>query len=385
MNTLTYEDLRTLVEPQEGPCVSIYMCTNRVGETAQNPIRFKNMLRQAEEELRANAINDLVIQDLLEPAVTLTRDVLFWQYQSDDLAVFLSPATFRYFMLPQPLQEVVIVGDQFYVKPLLPFLSGDGRFYVLTLSLGGVKLFRGSRFHLEPVELKGVPPNMREALRLEDTPEVTRWHPGPGSNVGGSRPEAMYYTQGEESDLSGQQTHEFFLRVESGVSWALAGEQAPLVLAGLEEIVPAYRNLSHYKYTADEAVIGNPEELSEAELHQRAWKIVQPRFESARQAAIERYRRAAAVGGPVRSSIDQVVPAAFYGQVDTLLVADGIQRWGRLNPDSGEVQQHAEREFQDQDLLDLAAVHTLLNGGTVYVIAPEDMPDKALLAAILRY
>ncbi len=385
MNTLTYEDLRTLVEPQGGPCVSIYMHTNRVGETTQNPIRFKNMLRQAEEELRDKGTNTLVIQELLEPAVTLTRDVLFWQYQSDSLAVFLSTATFRYFMLPHASQDLVIVGDQFYIKPLLPFLSGDGRFYVLTLSLGGVKLLRGSRFHLEQVELKGVPQNRREALRMEDTPEVTRWYPGAGGGVGGARPQAMYYSQGEESDLSGQQTHEFFLQVEAGVNQALAGEQAPLVLAGLEEIVPAYRNLNHYNHIAREAIIGNPEELSEVELHQRAWAIVQPQFEWDRQAAIERYRRAAAVGGPVRSTVDQVVPAAYYGQVDTLLVADGIQHWGRLDPDSGEVQQHAERGAQDVDLLDLAAVHTLLNGGTVYVIAAEEMPEKAPLAAILRY
>jgi hypothetical protein len=46
---------------------------------------------------------------------------------------------------------------------------------------------------------------------------------------------------------------------------------------------------------------------------------------------------------------------------------------------------HEEAELGDQDLLDFAAVHTLLNGGTVYAVEPGRVPDGALLVAIFRY
>ena len=46
---------------------------------------------------------------------------------------------------------------------------------------------------------------------------------------------------------------------------------------------------------------------------------------------------------------------------------------------------HPEPEPDDEDMLDFAAIHTLLNGGTVYTVEPEEVPDEALAAAIFRY
>jgi hypothetical protein len=39
----------------------------------------------------------------------------------------------------------------------------------------------------------------------------------------------------------------------------------------------------------------------------------------------------------------------------------------------------------NEDLLDASDVHTLLNGGTVYAVEPEQVPGGSLLAAIFRY
>jgi hypothetical protein len=40
----------------------------------------------------------------------------------------------------------VVVTDRFHIKPLLPLLSGDGRFYVLALSQSEVRLLQGTRY-----------------------------------------------------------------------------------------------------------------------------------------------------------------------------------------------------------------------------------------------
>jgi len=68
-----------------------------------------------------------------------------------------------------------------------------------------------------------------------------------------------------------------------------------------------------------------------------------------------------------------------------LFVAVGLQQWGAFDPDANEVRWHQEIEPGDEDLLDLAAVHTLGNGGSVYAVEPEKAPDDALLAAVFRY
>jgi hypothetical protein len=68
-----------------------------------------------------------------------------------------------------------------------------------------------------------------------------------------------------------------------------------------------------------------------------------------------------------------------------LFVAVGIQRWGTFDPESGQISLHQEVQPGDEDLLDFAAIHTILNGGVVFAVAPEQMPDKANVAAVFRY
>ncbi|MBN1137486.1 MAG: hypothetical protein JXM73_12935, partial [Anaerolineae bacterium] len=135
MDILTKQDLQELIEKRDGWRVSIFVPTHRTGrETRQARIRLKNLLAQAEERLAAAGLRAPEIKAQLEPASRLVQDSLFWQRQSDGLAIFLAAETARHYRLPLDFEELVVVADRFYVKPLLPLLSGDGRFYVLALS-----------------------------------------------------------------------------------------------------------------------------------------------------------------------------------------------------------------------------------------------------------
>jgi hypothetical protein len=50
-----------------------------------------------------------------------------------------------------------------------------------------------------------------------------------------------------------------------------------------------------------------------------------------------------------------------------------------------EVEEHEQEQTGDDELLDLAAMHTLLHGGTVYGVAPEEVPDQQSIAAVFRF
>ena len=57
METLSKDDLKALVKKRKDLCISLYMPTHRSGvETQQNQIRFKNLLREAEERLVASGM-----------------------------------------------------------------------------------------------------------------------------------------------------------------------------------------------------------------------------------------------------------------------------------------------------------------------------------------
>jgi hypothetical protein len=58
---------------------------------------------------------------------------------------------------------------------------------------------------------------------------------------------------------------------------------------------------------------------------------------------------------------------------------------GSFNPETSTIDLHPEAQPGDEDLLNAAAIQTLLNGGTVYAVEPEKVPDEAPLAAVFRY
>jgi hypothetical protein len=133
-------------------------------------------------------------------------------------------------------------------------------------------------------------------------------------------------------------------------------------------------------------IVGNPEELSAQELHQRAWTLVQPRFQQEQKNAEAYYRQLAGADKRLAcNEIERVVPAAYHGRVEFLFVAVGLQRWGAFDQATNAVRVHEEAEPGDEDLMDFAAVHTFLNGGTVYAVEPDHVPDDAPLAAVFRF
>jgi hypothetical protein len=387
MSILTRDDLRTLIRKPRGWCVSVFIPTHRAGrEIQQDRIRLKNLLREAEEHLVTSGLRGPEAKDLLEPAGRLLHDGLFWQHQSDGLAIFLSREVFRTYRLPFDFEELVVVTDRFHIKPLLPLLSGDGRFYVLALSQNQLRLLQGTRYSVSEIDLAEVPASLAEALRYDDPEKRLQWHTQTGTKTDGERA-AIFHGHGVASaDDPKNYILRYFHCVDEGLRDLVGGEEVPLVLAGVDYLLPIYKEANTYPHLVDEGIEGNPEELSAKELHQQAWAIVRPLFLAAQKEAGTRYRQLAGAGSEQASNdLKEVVPAAYHGRVEVLFVAVGFQQWGVFDPATDVVQLHEEAKPGDEDLLDFAAVQALLNSGTVYAVEPEKVPDEAPLAALLRY
>ena len=383
MAVVSSAELRALKENRAEWSISIYLPTFRAGqEVQQNPIRFKNLLREAEERLLAKGLRTPDVRELLEPGERLLRDSAFWRLQSDGLAVFIAPETFHHYRVPLAFAELVVVNDRFHVKPLLPLLTGDGLFYVLALSQNEVRLLQGTRFSVGAVDLEDVPTSLAEALRFDDPERQLQFRTNARALSGDGGGDRVAF-HGHESDAKSDILR-YFHKVDRGLRAMLADERAPLVLAGVEYLLPIYREANTYPHLVAEGLTGNPEEVSAADLHVRAWALVQPLFAQAQQEAAAAYQQHA--GTDLASNqIVEVVPAAHQGRVKTLFVRLNRQQWGVFDAETQRVHLHDESEPGDEDLLDLAATQTVLNGGTVYAVQQEHMPDDALVAAVFRY
>ncbi len=383
MNLLPKDELQTLIQPPEGLCISIFMPTYRAGiETQQNSIRLKNLLTEAQETLLANGLRLPEAQKLLDPVRALEDDGLFWQRQSDGLAIFVAPGVFHYYCLPIKFEELVVVNEQFHLKPLLPLFSGDGRFYILALSQKAVRLLQGTRYSINEVDLPDMPTSLAEALQYDDPEKQLQFHtgtaPGPGQQG------AIFHSQGVGQDDEKENLRRYLRQVADGIQKLLKDEHVPLVLAGTTPLLGIYREVNDYSYLIKEGVTGNPEPLSNQTLHQQAWKIVEPYLLEAQQEAKTQYRQLAQTKR-ASQDIREIVPAAHYGRIDTLFVAIDDYKWGAFDPQNNTLELRSQPKPGDGDLLDRAAVQTLLKGGVVYALPSEQMPEEAPLAAVFRY
>lgn len=122
MAILTRSDLKTLMEPQSGPCISMFFPTSRASvEVQHNPLRLRNQIREVENRLHLSNTASPHVESLLKPLHALLVDTEVWQHLDDGLAIFRSPNVFRFYRVPYSLNEQVIVTWHFYLKPLFPF------------------------------------------------------------------------------------------------------------------------------------------------------------------------------------------------------------------------------------------------------------------------
>src|SRR5512140_3948861 len=234
MNILSRDDLRSLIDKQNGPCVSIFMPTHRAGrQVQQDPIRFKNLIRRAEEQLREQGVRSTDASALLKPTYKLLEDNEFWRHQSNGLAVFVANGELRYYRLPVDTQEMAIVVDRFHVNPLLTLLSGDGQYYILAISLNKVRLLKGSHYSVKEVKLRGIPGSLAEALSYDLPQKMIHYHSA-GHSKGISRRDGWLYGSGPEDPDAKEAILRYFQQLDDGVYEVLKEEHAPLVLAGVK-------------------------------------------------------------------------------------------------------------------------------------------------------
>ncbi len=382
MDIITIEEFKNLIDKPSGWCVSLYMPTHRQGpETEQDPIRYKNLLRQIEDRLKNKGLRTPDVQEMLKPAQRLVQDPAFWRHQSDGLAVFITAETFQTFRLPLPFSELVVVSDRFHLKPLLPLFTGDGHFYMLALSQNEIRLLEGTRYTVDEVAAENLPKSMADALQYEHFSQELQFHTS--SAGGGERRPAMFHGH-DARDEDKKRILRWFHKLDAELSALLTGERSPLVLAGVDYLLPLYQEANTYAHLLAEGVTGNPEERRPQELHERAWPLVQPVFTQAREKALARYSQSIP-NGQGSDDLSEVILAAHHGRVDVLFVALGVQIWGTYDPATQAVDVHEGHESGDEDLLDLAAMQTIMQGGTVYAVAPEQMPTAAPVAAVFRY
>jgi len=378
----TRDDLLTLAKEGTAPSVSIYMPTD-VKDTGggKNPVRFKTLLTKARRAFETQKVDARQAEAIFSPAAALIGERPFWQQMGHGLGVLLSPNTSRWVRLPYRVPELAYVGERFHLVPLLP-LAASGSFRLLALSLDGAKLYRGDRFRLTEIHT-ALPGPMEEALGEVADEKQLQFHTGTPPSTG--RRPAVFHGHGDPYDDTERKKAiaRYFRLVDQAVHAHLPSNEL-LVLAGVDYLLPMYREVSRHPRMADKGVVGNPFALTAADLHAQALPLVKPYLDRDQAQAREKFASLSGTGKAI-TGIGEAFTAARHGRVETLFVPWGVHVWGRESPGEAGPALHDRPEPGDEDLINSVAVETLVTGGNVYTVAPDEVPGGDTLAAVLRY
>jgi len=388
MNRLSQTALMELARFSGEPCLSLYLPTHRYGaEARENPVQLRRLLRVAATRLGELAVAPDAIEAILKPARRWVEEADNWRHPGAGFALFAAPGFFRVFTLDLAPAEAVSVESRFRLRPLLGLLESRQRFYLLALSAHHVRLLeatlQGGYLAVHRLAPPHLPANMAEALGPAAYYSETQMHSASNPKLGGRR--GLVHGQGDrDQEHYKRDLLAYFWVVARVLREALADREAPLVLASVEEYLPIYRAASRDPRLVDHVVAGNPELESDAELAERALRIVGPQM--ARQRSSDLRRLAVLAGSHrVERQLPEITRAADQGRVEALFVTAEAEHWGNVDAETGEAHLHARKRSGDEDLVERAALAAAIRGGAVHVMPSAEMPGPGDVVAVLRY
>jgi peptide subunit release factor 1 (eRF1) len=367
---LEEQDLQELISyPAKSPVLSVYLNTDpATGSADSTKLRLRQMLKKYEA-------------DSAEDVARMHRYIEHeYAGAGRSLAVFSSAAEgfFRSHPLSLPVRDRVRLLDRPYVKPLVDLLDNYGHLGVALVDQQGARLFH---FHL------GV---LREQEGTVGE-EIRKTKRGGGSQAPGRRGGVAERTRDtdETADRNLRAAVEFATRFfsESRIRRVLIGGTDENVARFIELLPKTWRSL----------VMGSfPVEMSagHSEVYDKALSIAQQAEREAEARLVTAVITAAAKGqgGVVR--LDDTLQAAHAGQVQTLVICEGLQAPGYrcqgcefLTAQAIDACPFCGESFEKiPDAVEMAVRRVIRDGGEVVVVRDSRELEKAgSIGAQLRY
>jgi len=364
-----------------GPCITVLLPPYRpAAQSKSMAALLKTYCQDATRRLESQGISRSEINELMEPLQRLSENQEFAHGSHWGCAIFRSHEIFASLDGIDIAQPRLAVGACFELRQILTELHFPVEFYLLKLSQKEVALLRGTRSSLEALDLpRGVPRTLDEALEFKPPDHDLENRQTVKSSTGSMR--AVRFGTGSGRETEKTYVADFFKAVDRGIRELVHARAVPLVLSAVDEDADLYRSASEYPYLMQATIHGAAKSpFSDEEVYRQALAIVRSDcVDRAVSNLVELKERMA----PARFSTDLnlILRAAVEGRIGWIYLNqdaqalgcfDGARRGGRVN-------------WGEEDLLNFAAVETILQRGLAFTLPAAKMPEGAAVAAIFRY
>ncbi len=345
MDQANYASIKSLLESTDGIHLTAYY------KNDGNLASLKNQMMSSLGFARAHlspVMSQTEIDKFLEPFQTLLEDATLLKSVRGHIGMFRTKNSFRVLILSVDVEPICVVASTFHVKPLIRWLQLDREFLLLGIEKDMASLYQGNgtSVRLMDAVLLPAPPNSSQApdkraqLAAEWINEcLTKYR-------GQAKPKLYICAEGEWLENLSKK-----IRYRNAVLQPLV---APFSAEQVPNICTTIR--TQLRVEAESKLDKSIHEYFQAERNNLA-----------------------------RKNIFQIARAAVQGNVRKLIVAEGVEIFGKLDRKTGGLAIHPmDLDHEDDDLLDDLAQTVLTQGGQVVVLPKEKIPYHRHVVAILN-
>lgn len=384
ITVLDLDQFRYLTEFRAPQCISVYLSTHRTGEEVQHQWDSRTLqaeLRGVHKSLQRAGLSEKELNAQLKPFLDLVEDADFWRHQDVGLALFGSADRLIAIKLPYAPKQQYRISNAFYLLPLVPFLSGDANFYLLSIELERIRLFQGNRAGITEIDIREyIPKQMEERVGYELTGKDLQYrsqHQAFG--------QAGYHGHdGADRDRKNEILR-FFQDINRGLLPILQAQPAPLILATQDYLSGLYREACTFDLLQPQTLSCNLSVSNEDELHQMAWEQLQPMLQTESVAKWEKFLQYTGAGIASIQPIE-IFKGVLSGRVDTLFVNPERDVNGVFDLESGQLVLQDQETGELPSLVSEAIAQTIRHGGGIVQCEAKYLSDQnAVMGALFRY
>lgn len=254
-------DIDRMLSEKGNPCISIILPTYRyTKERMQNPELIEKAVLKAGSLLTHSAWPKDKVTTLQSKLSSLLDKIDYMRLQ-EGLAIFISPNISEIHHLPFRVKEKVMLGKTFEIRDIMYFAQFLKPYCLLTVSKKRVRLFKGSARDLHEIVNRDFPKKYTEEY------EYAR------PSIGSSSSPGLKAFERDKSVMEDVRTKAFFKQADETLKRYLKGDM-PLFIAGAEEVLADFENMSHHSKNVAGRIPGNYDLDAVHPLAETAWRKI---------------------------------------------------------------------------------------------------------------
>lgn len=349
--------LKPLIESKNSQHFTAYLKNDR--DVRHLKMQLREVLESAYEYL-APVMNPEALTRFVAPLHNVIDDTKLLKNLKGNVGIFRNESSFRILSLPVSVEPTCVVATSFHVKPLLRWIQMDREFLILGMNDVSASLYQGNQSTLTLVDTIIFSVGAKNLLRHSPYKEL----------------QAKRKSQCEYGEMM-EWLNEWLFNLPKNAN-------PQLFVAGQNELTSAF--IKKYPYPHLRQISVSPSFNSDKTLNICAEVRSILKHEAKRnleQALLEFYE--AEDINLANKNIFQIAKAAIKGKVRKLIIADGINIFGKLDRKSGGLAIHPTHlDHEDDDILDDLAQEVLAHGGEVFVASRDEIPKGRPILAILE-